>query len=150
MNMPVHSIVVEITEGVLTNASSMVTDKLLQYRAEGMQIALDDFGTGYFSLQHLKKFDIEYLKIDQSFIKDMATDPGSRAIAETIILMAHNLGMKVVAEGIETREQKEMLFDAGCDYGQGFLFSAPLTPEDFAVLLQEESRRSGLPHVDSV
>jgi diguanylate cyclase (GGDEF)-like protein/PAS domain S-box-containing protein len=131
MGLPLDSISVEITEGVLLNASTLVTDELLHYRDEGIQVALDDFGTGYSSMLYLRKFDIDYLKIDQSFIQDMANDAGSRAIAETIILMAHKLGMKVIAEGIETEDQKTLLMAAGCDFGQGFLFSQALPPGDF-------------------
>ncbi len=109
--------------------------KLLDYRDAGIQVAIDDFGTGYSSMAYLKKFDIDYLKIDQSFVREIATDEGSRTIAESIIVMAHKLGLKVIAEGVETEEQLAILVQAGCDYGQGFLFSAALPAAAFEELL---------------
>ncbi|HZV98119.1 MAG TPA: EAL domain-containing protein, partial [Methylophilaceae bacterium] len=134
-NIKGSSMSVEITEGLLLNASNNVTEKLLEYRDAGIQIAIDDFGTGYSSMAYLRKFDIDYLKIDQSFICDMAEDPGDRAIVRSIILMAHELGLKVVAEGIETVKQMELLVEAGCDYGQGFLFSKALPPDKLEQML---------------
>ena len=127
--IPANSIMVEITEGLLLNPSQAVNNQLLQYRDAGITVAIDDFGTGYSSLSYLHQFDIDYLKIDQSFVQDLNDNPSHRAIAETIIMMAHKLGLKVIAEGIETQEQMQFLADAGCDYGQGFFFSRPL-PED--------------------
>jgi EAL domain-containing protein (putative c-di-GMP-specific phosphodiesterase class I) len=100
----------------------------------GMRISLDDFGTGYSAMSYLKKFRIDYLKIDQSFVRDLAADPGDKAIAEAIIVMAHKLGIKVIAEGVETMEQRAILMAAGCDFGQGFLFSRPCTAADFEAL----------------
>lgn len=129
------SISVEITEGVLLHASKTVTDRLLEYRDAGIQVAIDDFGTGYSSMTYLKKFDIDYLKIDRSFVSDMAEDQTNRTIAESIIVMAHKLGLKVIAEGIETEEQRSLLQAAGCDYGQGYLFSHPLPAREFEELL---------------
>jgi diguanylate cyclase (GGDEF)-like protein/PAS domain S-box-containing protein len=129
------SISVEITEGVLLHASRTVTERLLEYRDAGIQVAIDDFGTGYSSMAYLKKFDIDYLKIDRSFVSDMAEDHANRTIAETIIVMAHKLGLKVIAEGIETEEQKRLLKGAGCDYGQGFLFSHPVPAAEFEELI---------------
>lgn len=87
-------------------------------------------------MAYLKEFDIDYLKIDQSFIKDININPSSSAIARSIIAMAHELDLKVVAEGIETREQKDVLIEAGCDYGQGFLFSEPLPLPAFMTHIQ--------------
>jgi diguanylate cyclase (GGDEF)-like protein/PAS domain S-box-containing protein len=134
-----NCISVEITEGVLLNASLSITDTLLQYRDAGIQVALDDFGTGYSSMAYLRKFDIDYLKIDRSFVKDMPHDAGSRTIAETIIVMAHKLGLKVIAEGIETEPQRDLLAAAGCDFGQGYLFSTPIAPEELEEILQREA-----------
>lgn len=127
---------VEITEGVLLHASKTVTDQLLKYRDAGIQVAIDDFGTGYSSMAYLKKFDIDYLKIDRSFVSDMPEDGANRTIAESIIVMAHKLGLKVIAEGIENEEQKSILSDAGCDYGQGFLFAHPLPATDFEKMVE--------------
>ncbi|HEY0846380.1 MAG TPA: EAL domain-containing protein [Noviherbaspirillum sp.] len=126
-----HSVSVEITEGVLLNASPAVVDKLLQYRDAGIQVAIDDFGTGYSSMAYLKRFDIDYLKIDQSFVRDMATSDTDRAIVRSVTAMAHELGMQVIAEGIETPEQKQLLIEAHCDFGQGFLFSKAVPAEEF-------------------
>ena len=135
LGLPGSSISIEITEGMLLHASSSVTNKLLEYRDAGIQVAIDDFGTGYSSMAYLKKFDIDYLKIDQSFVAEIATDDNSRTIAESIIVMAHKLGLKVIAEGIETEAQLDLLRQAGCDYGQGFLFSAALPADGFEQML---------------
>jgi diguanylate cyclase (GGDEF)-like protein/PAS domain S-box-containing protein len=134
-----NCISVEITEGMLLNVSADVSSRLLEYRDAGIQVALDDFGTGYSSMSYLKKFDIDYLKIDQSFVRDMSHNQGSRTIAETMIMMAHKLGMRVIAEGIETQEQRDMLAHAGCDYGQGFLFSEAVAPQELEALLQRHA-----------
>ncbi|MHB0990818.1 MAG: sensor domain-containing protein [Burkholderiales bacterium] len=129
------SIVIEITEGLLLNASPMVAAKLSVFRDCGMQLALDDFGTGYSSMSYLQKFDIDYLKIDQSFIAGITGNEADWAIAESIIVMAHRLGLQVIAEGIETEAQKALLVTAGCNYGQGFLFSQAVCAEDFERML---------------
>ena len=104
-----------------------------------MQISLDDFGTGYSSLAYLKKFDIDYIKIDQSFIRNLGAQSDDMALCEAIIVMAHRLGMKVVAEGVETETQRQLLLAAGCDYAQGYLFSKPVGPEQFEQLCTASS-----------
>jgi diguanylate cyclase (GGDEF)-like protein/PAS domain S-box-containing protein len=119
------SVALEITEGVLLNPSGAVRDILLKYRAAGIEISLDDFGTGRSSLSYLKNYHIDYLKIDRRFVAEMGTDSSDRAVCEAMIVMAHKLHMKVVAEGIETRAQRDLLRAAGCDYGQGFYFAKP-------------------------
>lgn len=129
------NMVVEITEGLLLKAESEVTDSLFKFRDAGIQVAIDDFGTGYSSLSYLKKFDIDYLKIDQSFVKNLESDVDNMALSEAIIVMAHKLGLKVIAEGVETKEQRYLLSVAGCDYAQGNLFSVPLPLEEFERLL---------------
>ncbi|WFP52271.1 PAS domain S-box protein [Methylomonas sp. EFPC3] len=129
-----QAIVIEITEGLLLDADNVIRDHLYAYRDAGIQVAIDDFGTGYSSLSYLKKFDIDYLKIDQSFVRNLGFDASDLALCEAIIVMAHKLGLKVVAEGIETRQQMQLLRAAGCDYGQGHLFSKPLPAEKFADL----------------
>ncbi len=136
------SIAIEITEGLLLNADPQIADKLLKFRDAGIQVAIDDFGTGYSSLAYLKKFDIDYLKIDQSFVRNLASDPDDRALCEAIIVMAHKLGLMVVAEGVETQEQKHLLAAAGCDYLQGYLFSRPVPPREFEALLKGNSPKS--------
>jgi len=129
------SIVVEITEGLLLHADSRITDKLLSFRDTGIQVAIDDFGTGYSSLAYLKKFDIDYLKIDQSFIQNLTPDSPDFALCEAIVVMAHKLGLKVIAEGVETEQQRDILRQIGCDYAQGYLYSKPVPAEEFEALL---------------
>jgi EAL domain-containing protein (putative c-di-GMP-specific phosphodiesterase class I) len=138
-DMPPNSISVEITEGVLLHASAKVKGRLAEFRDAGVEVALDDFGTGYSSMSYLQKFHIDYVKIDQSFVRNMTSDINSRTIAETIIMMAHKLGQKVIAEGIETPEQLEHLIKAGCDYGQGFLFAYPLPAENLVDMVSRQA-----------
>jgi EAL domain-containing protein (putative c-di-GMP-specific phosphodiesterase class I) len=138
-------IAVELTEGILLHALPNVTSRLQEYRDAGVQIAIDDFGTGYSSMAYLQQFHIDYLKIDQSFIRDIGSNPAHKTIAETMILMAHKLGLKAIAEGIETQEQLDLLTEAGCDYGQGFLFSPALPPEQFQSLLTPWTAQSTAP-----
>jgi diguanylate cyclase (GGDEF)-like protein/PAS domain S-box-containing protein len=135
------NVVVEITEGLLLGAESRVADRLLKYRDAGMEVAIDDFGTGYSALSYLNKFDIDYLKIDKSFVDHIVENKHDMALSEAIVVMAHKLGLKVIAEGIETEEQHSLLMAAGCDYGQGYLFSRALPPEEFAQLLQQQQDR---------
>ena len=120
---------------MLMDASDLITSKLLAFRDAGVQVALDDFGTGYSSLSYLKKFDIDYLKIDQSFTRNLSPTSADMALCEAIIVMAHKLGIKVIAEGVETIEQRDLLIAANCDYGQGYLFSKPVPPDEFERLL---------------
>jgi diguanylate cyclase (GGDEF)-like protein/PAS domain S-box-containing protein len=129
-----QSLVVEITEGLLLDTSQNVSKKLLAFRDAGIQVALDDFGTGYSSLAYLRRFDIDYIKIDQSFVRNISTQPDDLALCESIIAMAHKLGLSVIAEGIETEEQCALLKAAGCDYGQGYWFSPAVPVEKFEKL----------------
>jgi len=135
LGLPGESVVIEITEGLLMDAGALITGQLLAFRDAGIQVSLDDFGTGYSSLSYLKKFDIDYLKIDQSFTRNLSPDANDLALCEAIIVMAHKLGIKVIAEGIETQEQCDLLMAAGCDYGQGYLFSKPVAAGEFEKLL---------------
>ena len=137
-----ENIVIEITEGLLLKAASGVTDKLLKFRDAGIQVAIDDFGTGYSSLSYLKKFDIDYLKIDKSFVDNLETDSNDMVLSEAIIVMAHKLGLQVIAEGIETEAQRQLLSQAGCNYGQGYLFSRPIPAEEFEQLLRASMQGS--------
>jgi diguanylate cyclase (GGDEF)-like protein/PAS domain S-box-containing protein len=131
LGIPTQSLVVEITEGILLDERSDVITTLDLFRRAGAKISIDDFGTGYSAMAYLKKFDIDYLKIDRSFVHDLL--PGSRTllITESMITMAHKLGIQVIAEGVETLAQYQMLLDAGCDYAQGFLFAKPMPLENF-------------------
>ncbi len=124
-------VTVEITERLLLDASNHVEERLAQYRQAGVQVALDDFGTGYSALSYLKKFPIDYVKIDRSFVRELGTSQEDSALCQAIIVMAHSLGMQVVAEGIENQTQLDMLKAMGCDYGQGYYFSPPLRPSAF-------------------
>ncbi|MFL6718713.1 MAG: EAL domain-containing protein [Burkholderiaceae bacterium] len=141
LNIPCDTLVIEITEGMLLHASSRVMDRLVEFREAGIQIAIDDFGTGYSSMAYLKKFEIDYLKIDRSFVQDIETDQGSRTIVETIVVMAHKLRMKIIAEGVESLAQARLLADAGCDYGQGFFFSPPVLPDMMERILAQKFLR---------
>jgi diguanylate cyclase (GGDEF)-like protein/PAS domain S-box-containing protein len=124
-----NNIVIEITEGLLLNNSVDTVNQLSDFRGAGVKLSMDDFGTGYSSLSYLKKFELDFLKIDQSFTKKLAIGSEDMILSEAIITMAQKLGLKVIAEGVETKEQMELLVAAGCDYGQGYLFSRPI-PED--------------------
>ncbi len=142
--LPGQSITVEITEGLLMEAGATVSKRLLAFRDAGIQVSLDDFGTGYSSLSYLKKFDIDYLKIDQAFVRNLAPESQDMALCEAIIVMAHKLGIKVVAEGVETEVQRDLLTAAGCDFGQGYHYSRPVPAEAFELLLVQQSQaRSG-------
>ena len=142
LQLPGQSVTVEITEGLLMDASVSVTEQLLKFRDNGVQVALDDFGTGYSSLAYLKKFDIDYIKIDQAFVRNLAPGSDDLALCEAIIVMAHKLGIKVIAEGVETDEQRLLLQQSKCDYGQGYLFSKPVNAEAFELFLSSRRLRS--------
>jgi diguanylate cyclase (GGDEF)-like protein/PAS domain S-box-containing protein len=142
MGLTGPGIAVEITEGLLMDSAAKVTDKLLMFRDAGIQVSLDDFGTGYSSLSYLKKFDIDYLKIDQSFVRNLEPNSDDMALCEAIIVMAHKLGLKVIGEGVETQAQHDLLSAAGCDYGQGYLFSRPLPALEFEKLLEAATLRT--------
>jgi len=144
LGLPGHGIVIEITEGLLLDASSNVTDQLLMLRDAGIEVALDDFGTGYSSLSYLKKFDIDYIKIDQSFVRNLSVGSDDMALCEAIIVMAHKLDLKVIAEGIETDRQRHLLTASGCDFGQGFYFSRPVSASEMGESLESSHlSRSG-------
>ncbi len=131
MGLPGSSIVVEITEGLLLDTCADVEEQLLGMHNAGIEMSLDDFGTGYSSLSYLQRFDIDYLKIDQSFVRHLIADSTNLALCKAIIVMAHALGIKVIAEGVETESQRDLLAAAGCDYAQGYFFARPLPAKDF-------------------
>lgn len=132
------SVAVEITESLLMQSGAQVTDTLKGFRDAGLNISLDDFGTGYSSLSYLRQLDIDFLKIDQSFVRHLRPSSNELALCEAIITMAHKLGIKVIAEGIETEEQRRLLMNAECDFGQGYLFSKPVPAAQFECWYQHE------------
>lgn len=129
--LPVQSVMVEITEGLLLQAESRTDETLLTLRSAGIGISIDDFGTGYSSLAYLKRFDIDYLKIDRSFVYNLSFDEDNQALCEAMVVLAHKLGLEVIAEGVETAEQRDFLKAVDCDFAQGFLYSTPVPPHEF-------------------
>ncbi len=130
----------ELTETSILEQIQHVSDAILILRSLGIKIVIDDFGTGYSSLTYLKRFPIDKLKIDRSFINFLSTDPDDVAIVVATIAMAHNLGIKVVAEGVETLEQLNFLKQYKCDFIQGFYFSRPIDATSFLRLLQQQEK----------
>ena len=145
--MQPQSVEIEITESILAEGDEMAA-LLHQMSDMGVQFSIDDFGIGYSSLSYLKRFPIDRLKIDQSFVRDIPGDAEDTAIATAIIAMAHNLGIKVVAEGVETAAQLQFLRAQGCDFVQGYYFSRPLDAEKVAALLHGRAPNSGVPCED--
>lgn len=133
-NVSGEKVVIEITEGLLLKSEKVVAERLLQYREAGVQVAIDYFGTGYSSLSYLKEFDIDYLKIDRSFISNLKNGSDEHSLSEAIVVMAHKLGLKVIAEGVETECQKLLLKQMNCDYCQGYLYSKPIPTAEFEAL----------------
>ncbi|MDH3371436.1 MAG: EAL domain-containing protein, partial [Gammaproteobacteria bacterium] len=130
----------ELTEGLVMQQAEASISTLRELVAMDVRISIDDFGTGYSSLSYLKRFPINVLKIDQSFVRDIPRDEDDAAIASTIITMAHSLGLKVVAEGVETIQQLEFLRKHQCNAMQGYYYSKPLAPQQFEELLKNGSR----------
>ncbi len=141
LGLPGNCINVEITEGLLLKDSAVVQEYLLEFRNNGIEVSIDDFGTGFSSLSYLKKFDIDYLKIDHSFINQLINSETDRTLVEAIIVMAHKLDIKTIAEGVETHEQQDLLIHFGCDYVQGFLYSEPIKGKAFEKMLVAQSVR---------
>ena len=132
--MPPHLLELEVTESTIMQNSERAVMVLTAIKALGVRLAIDDFGTGYSSLAHLKRFPIDTLKVDRSFIREVARDAEDRAITEAIIAMGKTLSLTVVAEGVETPEQQAFLSERSCDEMQGYYFSTPVTPVEFAAL----------------
>jgi diguanylate cyclase (GGDEF)-like protein/PAS domain S-box-containing protein len=137
------SLELELTEGILMKHPETAKSILKSLRARGVQIALDDFGTGYSSLSYLTKFPIDALKIDQSFVRQITAEPGETSIVRALIGMGRSLGLRVVAEGVEAREEIDFLQEHQCEEGQGYYFGKPLVPDQFASLL-----KSGIPRLN--
>ncbi len=131
-----HALELELTESSLMKRAGAAESILMTLRAEGVRVSIDDFGTGYSSLSYLKKFPVDALKIDQSFIRQIAGSPPETAIVSAVIAMARNLNLRVIAEGVETADELTFLRAQDCDEVQGFYFSRPVTGEKFAALLK--------------
>ena len=136
---PKH-ITLEVTEGTFIEDVSKTNNTLADLKRLGVQISLDDFGTAYSSLNYLKQLHIDELKIDKSFVDDIPDDPQATAIVEAILTVARSLGLTVVAEGVEHRNQLEALTQAGCREIQGYLFSKPLPSSEFEAFVRQFSR----------
>ena len=133
---PSGQLKLELTESLLVEDMETTIATMTALRTYGVGFSLDDFGTGYSSLSYLKRMPLDQLKIDQSFVRDLFTDPNDAAIVETIIGLSRNLGLEVIAEGVETPEQRAMLADAGCKLYQGYLFSRPLSMDVLEAFLR--------------
>jgi diguanylate cyclase (GGDEF)-like protein/PAS domain S-box-containing protein len=129
---------IEITEGTVMGDPDKAAEALNRLKELGVSISLDDFGTGYSSLAYLKRLPLDVLKLDKSFVDDVTTKASDAAIALSVVSLAHNLGMRVIAEGVETREQARFLKQNGCDEMQGYYFSRPLPADEFTTLLREK------------
>lgn len=127
----------ELTESMLAENVQDIIKKMFALKADGIGFSLDDFGTGYSSLSYLKQLPLDQLKIDQSFVRDVLTDPSDATIAKTIVNLAQSLGLSVIAEGVETEAQRNFLETSGCHSCQGYFFSRPLPIEEF----EEYARR---------
>jgi EAL domain-containing protein (putative c-di-GMP-specific phosphodiesterase class I) len=128
---------IELTESLFMSDVAQAVDLMHSMKALGVNLSIDDFGTGYSSLSYLSRFPIDVLKIDRSFVSDITRDANDAAIVASIIALAHNLKLAVIAEGVETAEQLDYLRSRGCDEMQGYLFSKPLAAAAFELLLEQ-------------
>ncbi|MBI5890684.1 MAG: EAL domain-containing protein [Nitrosomonadales bacterium] len=134
-DLPPEYLELELTEGVAMYEPQVAIEVMNNLHERGIRMSIDDFGTGYSSLSYLKKFKVYKLKIDQSFVRDISTDPEDKAIVSTVINIAKTLGLKTIAEGVETVEQLAFLREQGCDEVQGYYYSKPLAAEQFAAFV---------------
>ena len=125
----------EVTEGAAMHDVDTAIATLQAFKAIGVRLSIDDFGTGYSSLAYLKRFPIDKLKVDQSFVRNMTADASDAAIARSVIMLGHSLGLMVIAEGVETEDHLRLLGEYGCDEYQGYLFSRPKPAAEVRVLL---------------
>ncbi|MFH0934516.1 MAG: EAL domain-containing protein, partial [Pseudomonadota bacterium] len=128
----------EITESMLLDNVEREISTMRQMKALGVGFSLDDFGTGYSSLQYLKRLPLDQIKIDQSFVRELVANSSDRAIVRTIVAMANSMDLDVIAEGVETEEQRQLLLNAGCTHFQGYLFSKPVPIAEFEKLLKPD------------
>ncbi|MBC7455759.1 MAG: bifunctional diguanylate cyclase/phosphodiesterase, partial [Massilia sp.] len=137
--IPASALELEITEGILMQRSEVNLATLTELSKMGIQLSVDDFGTGYSSLAYLQRFPVDALKIDQSFVRDIGTDANDTALVTAIIAMANSLHLKVIAEGVETRQQSEFLMAQGCSAAQGFYYSCALPADALSALLDDNA-----------
>ncbi|MBT8329407.1 MAG: EAL domain-containing protein, partial [Desulfofustis sp.] len=133
---------IELTEGSLVSTGSDIVGKMKRLRELGVRFSVDDFGTGYSSLNYLKSLPLHTLKIDRSFVNDINSTENNVVLVDTIIMMARNLGIEVIAEGVETEQELHYLYRQGCFIYQGFYFSKPLEEEPFVEVLRRGSIKS--------
>ena len=131
----------ELTESTLINDLADVDRKMASLKSYGVRLALDDFGTGYSSLSYLKRLSLDQLKIDQSFVRDLLTNAHDATIARTIVALGQSLGLEVIAEGVETLEQRDCLAAMGCSVFQGYLYSRPLAAAEFDLFVSNWDQR---------
>jgi diguanylate cyclase (GGDEF)-like protein/PAS domain S-box-containing protein len=143
--LPPHLLELELTESILLQDVENNLDTVRRLKALGVRLSIDDFGTGYSSLSYLKRFAVDRLKIDRSFVRDISTDPDDAAIVRAVIQLARSLRLGIIAEGVETQEQLTFLREEGCQEVQGFLFSRPLEPAAFENFLRERMAAAGDP-----
>jgi len=136
----------ELTESMFVEDLEDVVAKMSELKSHGLRFALDDFGMGYSSLAYLRRLPLDQLKIDQEFVRDISVDASSSAIAQSIISLSKAMGLSVIAEGVETEEQRDFLARLGCHAFQGFLFSGPVPPDEFELLLQRSAKAAGQNH----
>ena len=142
--LPAQQLKLELTESMIMQQGDLAVDLLQNLKGLGVKLSIDDFGTGYSSLAYLKRFPIDELKIDKSFVRDLPEDRNDAEIAATIIAMARNLGLSVVAEGVEREEQLQFLASKHCDSFQGYLYSRPLEAGSMEKLLQESKKSTAV------
>jgi EAL domain-containing protein (putative c-di-GMP-specific phosphodiesterase class I) len=131
---------IELTESEFIDPTPGMLGNLKSLRALGVTVAIDDFGTGYSSFRYLRSLPIDKLKIDQTFVRHMTADSGDEAIVRGMIAIGRDLGLTVVVEGVETSEQRDILLGEGCQIGQGYYYSMPVTTEDFTWMLSEQTK----------
>ena len=139
-NVEPRSLTLEITESVVMGTSETASSGLVHLRSLGIRLSVDDFGTGYSSLRYLKDLDVDELKLDLSYVRDLAVSDRSEVISRAVIGLGHSLGLRVVAEGVETPAARQILFDIGCDILQGYLIARPMPVDQFVLWLEKYER----------
>jgi EAL domain-containing protein (putative c-di-GMP-specific phosphodiesterase class I) len=142
--LPAETLELEVTETGLMEDIQAAAENLHSLRRSGALISIDDFGTGYSSLSYLKSLPLDKIKIDKSFVQDIHCDEGGATIVRAVIQLGKSLGMKVIAEGVETAEQEAYLIGEGCHEGQGYYYSKPITPQELTPLLQRTATLGAL------